>query len=100
MTYSDRQRRVLTYVLFSALGVILLLGAFAPAYLAGIQRQQVLTLQCQNARFNVDQLEATRLVLRGEAAIAHDLGLPVAHDIDEALASYVIPEVPAECDSS
>lgn len=91
------QRKRLTRLLFGLLGVIVVMMAFGPAYIGAKQDQALFQMGCNNARYNVAQLAATQVTLRAQSRIAHDLGLPVAFEIDNALASYVIPEVPPEC---
>lgn len=97
---TEQQRRRLTRLLFGLLAAIVLIVTFGPAYLGARQDQALFEMGCNNARYNVAQLQATQLTLRGQSQIAHDLGLPVARDIDEALAAFVIPEVPGECGGS
>jgi hypothetical protein len=93
------QRRRLTFILFGLLGVTLFFAAFAPAYLAGMERHQALVVECANASANAQQLASTQTILMGQAAIAHSLGLPVAKDIDAQLNAIHIPEVTAECNA-
>lgn len=96
---TERQRKRLTRLLFGLLAVMLVLIFFVPAFLGGRQDQALFEMGCNNARYNVAQLEATQVTLKAQSKVAHDLGLPVAREIDAALAAFVIPEVPAECAS-
>jgi hypothetical protein len=86
---TEQQRKRLTRLLFGLLGVLILFGAFGPAFVSGRNERASFELQCQTAK-------STQVLLKGESQIAHDLGLPVATEIDAALAEYVT-EVPPEC---
>lgn len=78
--------------------VVVIIGAgFGPVWVASQNQKNLLTVQCANAAYNVQELTATKLTLKAVRAIAHDLNLPVAVEIDAALQKYPIPEVPPEC---
>lgn len=96
---TERQRRRLTWLLFGLLAIIVVFVFFVPAFLGAKQDQALFEMGCNNARYNVAQLRATQVTLKSQSQIAHDLGLPVAADIDAALAAFVLPEVPTECES-
>lgn len=93
-----KQRKRLTRLLFGVLGLIIVLLAFGPSFQGAKQDQALFEMGCNNARYNIAQLQATEVTLKAQSRIAHDLGLPVASEIDDALANFRIPEVPEECD--
>lgn len=95
---SDTYRKRMTVLLFGLLGLIVFFAAFGPTYISGENDKALFEMGCNNARYNVAQLTATQVTLRGQSQIAHDLGLPVAREIDAALAAFTLPEVPAECE--
>lgn len=97
---SDTYRKRMTVLLFGILGLIVFFAAFGPTYISGENDKALFEMGCNNARYNVAQLRATQVTLTAQSRIAHDLGLPVAADIDEALKAFVIPSVPVECEGS
>jgi hypothetical protein len=74
--------------------VLLIFGiGFGPAYVAGRSDVASLRLDCAAARRDINKLEAIRLTLKSEALIAGDLGLPIAHELREYVATFSIPKV-------
>jgi hypothetical protein len=86
---------------FVWLGVVLFVAAagFGPVWVAAENAKNTLAVQCASAGYNIAQLAATELTLRAQSQIAHDLGLPVAVEIDAALSDYPHPTLPPECTS-
>jgi hypothetical protein len=79
---SNSSLRLRTWVAVILVPIILVAALAAPAYVTSRVNEVQLSVTCQSARSNAQQLEALK-------SIAVDLGIPVR---------FTIPSLPPECD--